>query len=122
MIELLASRYGLSPFEVARWPMLEGIRLYYAAQRNQVRERIGLLQDRLATNELSMETKRYDKYGREIKEKSEERMVPVGFQRHLKNLLAFIGEDTDEPDLPSEEQAEAEAEDILGFLLSGGAA
>jgi len=89
LVDYLASRYGQSPFDVEGWDFFDSIVYYYAGARNEIRHRLAVISDLVATGEMSAEIKHYDKHGKEIK--PEGRSDPVGFKRHVKKLYEAIG-------------------------------
>ena len=93
MVDHLASRYGVSPYEVAEWPIPDAAALWYASIRNDVRRRIDWINDRVASNEISAEIKHYDEHGRPIRGGG--KSDPVGFKRHVSQLYRVIGVDID---------------------------
>ena len=120
LIDFLANRYGVSPFEVQDWPLFPSVIYYYAGVRNTVRDRINNIQDDMAVGDLSLEVKSYDKKGKLIK--GEGRTDPIGFRNHLQALLSILG--IDEKGKTLEEIPPAEkphiADKLLDFLMQGG--
>lgn len=120
LIDYLASRYGVSPHEVAEWDLFDSIAMYFAGVRNEVRWRIANISDMIAVGDMSAEVKTYDKNGREIK--GEGRSDPVGFKEHMRRLYSILGmEDGGHTDSASaREVAAKQATEMLTGFFGGG--
>lgn len=115
-MDFLANRYGTSPYDLLDWDLFDSVVFYYAAVRNQVRDRIVYISDRVASGDISAEMKHYDKHGREIK--GEGKSDPVGFKEHMRKLYAMIGIEENEPNR-KENLREKAAEQALNFFTKG---
>jgi len=118
MVDFLAHRYGVSPFEVANWPIPDAAALWYAAVRNDVRRRLDWINDRVASNEISAEIKHYDEHGRLIRGGG--KSDPVGFKEHVKRLYRVLGVNVDEAErsTPQKKSGEELAKEMEKFFLS----
>lgn len=107
-IEKLAYRYKFDPDVIAEWPFIKVIRLYYASIRNEARERLLFIFDRVSSNEISAPAIHYDEKGKEIKGGG--RVDPIGFNEHIKMLQTIIGEHKELPKTKQEMMEEKQRE------------
>ncbi len=96
--------------------MFDSVVFYHAAMRNQVRDRIMRISDRVASSDISAEMKHYDKHGKEIK--GEGRTDPIGFKEHMRKLYAMIGIEESKPEVKRNLREEA-AKRALDFFTKG---
>jgi len=97
-----------------------------------VRQRLAYIDDRLAIGDLSKEVIYYDEHGKPIQSKGKGKVEPIGFKRHIEDLLRVLGYTQKDEAVANEsdaiydekrkrrEEAARKLEDMIVNLLSGG--